>query len=298
MPSTKVIDYKLLSRQISVVENQLDGHDKILQALNFFEASPLIGVTGPPGSGKSSLVNALVKNIIDQQKMVAVVAVDPSSPFNYGALLGDRIRMNEHFNHPNVYIRSIASRGSLGGLSSKIIEITDLIRTQGFDYVLVETVGVGQSEVEIAGLADQTLVVLNPESGDDIQMIKAGILEIADIFVINKADLPGAKVLHAFLKKIVDQNHEIHKPDIVNTIATAQTAQPANIQLLLKTIQNRFNHHIENSHKRAALISQKARKLIEYQISKTIQEDKLQQYIFEQLEKGSFNLYRFLRNFY
>lgn len=294
MRTTRVIDYKLLSRQISIVENELTGHQEILQELDFTKATPLIGITGPPGSGKSSLVNALIKHIIVQQKTVAVVAVDPSSPFHYGALLGDRIRLSEHFNHKNVYIRSIASRGSLGGLSAKIIEITDVIKTKGFDYVLIETVGVGQSEVEIAGLADQTVVVLNPESGDDIQMIKAGILEIADIFVANKADLPGSKALYAFLKNIIEQSHEMPKPEIINTIATQQKG----IQTLIEVLEKRFDNHTKNPKKRAALITLKALKLIEHQISKTIQEEKLQQYILQQLKKGPFNLYQFLQKFY
>jgi len=298
---TKVIDYKLLSRQISIVENELKDHDAILRSLNFSKPSPLIGITGPPGSGKSSLVNALLKNITQQQQKVAVIAVDPSSPFNYGALLGDRVRMSEHFNNPDVYIRSVATRGSLGGLSAKIIEITDIVKTAGFHYVIVETVGVGQSEVEIAGLADITLVVLNPESGDDIQMIKAGILEIADIFVVNKADLPGAKALQTFLKKIIDQNHEISKPEIINTIATelnVQNTKQNGIQHLIEAINKRFTLDVDNSQKRAALITQKAMKLIEHQISKTIKQEKLQQYIFQQLKQGSFNFYHFLKNFY
>jgi len=189
------IPYKTLARQITIVENEINGHLKILEQLPSNLNTPVIGITGPPGSGKSTLVNALIKTLIQQQKRVGIVAIDPSSPFNYGALLGDRVRMNDFFNNENVYIRSVASRGSLGGLSDKIIEITDVMRSADFDYIFIETVGVGQSEVEIAGLADITVVVLNPGTGDDVQMIKAGILEIANIYVINKADLDGKAYL-------------------------------------------------------------------------------------------------------
>src|SRR5262249_37535052 len=146
----------------------------------------------PPGAGKSTLTDALIGEAIKQDKKVAVLCVDPSSPFNRGALLGDRVRMSEWYNHPKVFIRSLASRGSLGGLHPKIIEITELIKASLFDYIFIETVGVGQSEVEIAGLADVTVVVTVPESGDEIQTMKAGLMEIADIFVVNKADRPDA----------------------------------------------------------------------------------------------------------
>src|SRR5205085_8969185 len=142
-------------------------------------STKIIGITGPPGAGKSTLVDALIGEMVQQQKKVGVLCVDPSSPFNLGALLGDRIRMSEWYDHPNVFIRSLATRGSLGGLHPKIIEITDLTRAAPFDYIIVETVGVGQSEIEIAGLADCTIVTLVPEAGDAVQTMKAGLMEIA-----------------------------------------------------------------------------------------------------------------------
>ena len=147
------------------------------------------------------------------------MAIDPTSPFNFGSLLGDRIRMAPHFNHPDVFIRSLATRGSLGGLSAKTIEMADVLRAAGFDYVLIETVGVGQSEVEIAGLADITLLVLVPESGDEIQNIKSGLMEIADAFIVNKADRPDADLFANNLVKIVGQNKEDKIP-VFKTIAS------------------------------------------------------------------------------
>ena len=184
-------DIKTLARCISLVENEVSGYEKLLQLLPP-STTPVIGITGPPGAGKSTLVDALIGNITEQNKKIGILCVDPSSPFNLGALLGDRIRMSEWYNNPNVYIRSLATRGSLGGLHPKIIEISDLLKAAPFDYIIIETVGVGQSEIEIAGLADTTVVVVVPESGDEVQTMKAGLMEIADIFVVNKADRADA----------------------------------------------------------------------------------------------------------
>src|SRR6185503_16089060 len=151
-------------------------YESLLQALPS-SSTKIIGVTGPPGAGKSTLVDGVVGALVAKGKKVGVLCVDPSSPFNLGAVLGDRIRMNEWYVHPNVFIRSLATRGSLGGLHPKIIEITELMKAASFDYVMVETVGVGQSEVEIAGLADITIVVVVPEAGDEVQTMKAGLME-------------------------------------------------------------------------------------------------------------------------
>ena len=175
-------DRKSLARAITMVENEMEGSENLLKLIQPKE-TPILGFTGPPGAGKSTLINAFLRHIISLNKKAAVIAVDPTSPFNYGSLLADRIRMSEHFNNENIFIRSIAARGSLGGLSEKIIEITDVLRASDFDFIIIETVGVGQSEVEIAGLADTTIVIVVPESGDDIQAMKSGIMEIADIFV-------------------------------------------------------------------------------------------------------------------
>src|SRR5215467_4408308 len=153
-------DFKTISRSISLIENESPGYAAILSGLQQLNSSLVIGVTGPPGSGKSTLVDGLIGQWISLGKKIAVLCVDPSSPFHYGALLGDRIRMSEWYNHPKVFIRSLATRGSLGGLHPKIIEITELIKAADFDFIIIETVGVGQSEIEIAGLADTTVVVM------------------------------------------------------------------------------------------------------------------------------------------
>ncbi|WP_419788680.1 methylmalonyl Co-A mutase-associated GTPase MeaB [Mucilaginibacter sp. SP1R1] len=201
-------NFKLVARALTIIENDLQGSTELLKNLNFNTTTPIIGITGPPGAGKSTLVNSLIDLLLKDGNKIAVLAIDPTSPFNFGSLLGDRIRMASHFNSPDVFIRSLATRGSLGGLSAKTIEMTDVLRAAGFNYVLIETVGVGQSEIEIAGLADITLVVLVPEGGDEIQHIKSGLMEIADAFIINKADRADADVFANNLKKIIGQKKE------------------------------------------------------------------------------------------
>lgn len=182
-----------LARTISIVENRREGFLDLLNNIHpRLGRAHRIGITGPPGAGKSTLSAALITHFRTQGKTVAVVAVDPTSPFTGGALLGDRIRMNEVSMDEGVFIRSMATRGSLGGLSITTKEVADVMDAFGFDFVLIETVGVGQSELDVAAAADSTVVVLVPESGDSIQAMKAGLMEIADLFVINKADRPGA----------------------------------------------------------------------------------------------------------
>ncbi len=183
-----------LARTISIVENERPGFREILAALNpRLGAAHRIGITGPPGAGKSTLTTALVRLYRERGETVAVIAVDPTSPFTGGALLGDRIRMNDVALDPGVFIRSMATRGSVGGLALATKEVADVLDAFGFDRILVETVGVGQSELDIAAAADSTVVMVVPESGDAVQAMKAGLMEASDLFVVNKADRPGAE---------------------------------------------------------------------------------------------------------
>jgi GTPase len=182
-----------LARVVSVVENHRDGFEQILASLHPRTGrARRIGLTGPPGAGKSTITALLVKSFRDQGLKVGVIAVDPTSPFTGGALLGDRVRMESVALDTGVFIRSMATRGSLGGLAAATREVADVLDAFGFDVLLIETVGVGQSELDVARTADSTLLVLVPESGDSIQTLKAGVMEVADVFVVNKADRPGA----------------------------------------------------------------------------------------------------------
>jgi LAO/AO transport system kinase len=182
-----------LARVISIVENQREGFHAVLHELHTGVAGArLIGITGPPGAGKSTITAALIERFRGRGQTVGVIAVDPTSPYTGGALLGDRIRMNDVAQDDGVFIRSMATRGALGGLAAATREVIDVVAAYGFDVILVETVGVGQSELDIAAAADSTVVVLVPESGDSIQTMKAGLMEAADLFVVNKADRPGA----------------------------------------------------------------------------------------------------------
>jgi LAO/AO transport system kinase len=182
-----------LARVVSIVENHRDGFEQILGSLHSRTGrARRIGLTGPPGAGKSTITALLVKTFREQGLKVGVIAVDPTSPFTGGALLGDRVRMENVALDPGVFIRSMATRGSLGGLAAATREVADVLDAFGFDILLIETVGVGQSELDVARTADSTVLVLVPESGDSIQTLKAGVMEVADIFVVNKADRPGA----------------------------------------------------------------------------------------------------------
>lgn len=278
---------KTLARCISLIENEFEGYEIFLQNLPT-STTKIIGITGPPGAGKSTLTDALIGAIIHQQKKVAVLCVDPSSPFNLGALLGDRIRMSEWYNNPNVFIRSLATRGSLGGLHPKIIEITDVLKTAPFDYIIVETVGVGQSEIEIAGLADVTIVVVVPEAGDEIQTMKAGLMEIADVFVVNKADRPEAETFVKNLKQMLapafsSKQKEI---EIVKTVAV----QKQGIQELVTIIQK---NEFCNNDKKNWLLAEKAYQLIQQKRMKDISKQQLK----DELEKLSQkNLYQFIQS--
>ena len=182
-----------LARAVSIVENHRDGFEELLGALHPCTGrARRVGLTGPPGAGKSTITSLLVKRYRGAGLKVGVIAVDPTSPFTGGALLGDRVRMESVALDPGVFIRSMATRGSLGGLAAATREVADVLDAFGFDRLLIETVGVGQSELDVARTADSTVLILVPESGDSIQTLKAGVMEVADIFVVNKADRPGA----------------------------------------------------------------------------------------------------------
>ncbi|UJL48338.1 methylmalonyl Co-A mutase-associated GTPase MeaB [Virgibacillus sp. NKC19-16] len=215
-------EIRALARAITMVEN--DHPEKLTLLSDVFslkKTAHYVGITGSPGAGKSSLVNRLVSHIREEGKTVAIIAVDPTSPFSGGALLGDRVRMNQHFTDDGVYIRSMATRGSLGGLARATKDAIRICDAYGFDVVIVETVGVGQSELDIMKIVDTTAVMMTPNSGDVLQIFKAGIMEIADLFIINKADLPGFGKLKSLLKELVMMTStDAHETAIVKTITT------------------------------------------------------------------------------
>jgi len=282
--------YKSLARAISLVENHAEGYLSFLQQLPPGKAM-ITGVTGAPGAGKSTLSDALIHQWVSQGKKVGVVCVDPSSPFHLGALLGDRIRMSAWYNHPNVYIRSLATRGSLGGLHPQIIEISAILQAAGFDELLIETVGVGQSEIEIAGLADTTVVVLVPEAGDEVHTMKSGLMEIADIFVVNKSDRPDADQLVKHLRgmlagSFVPGNWEI---PILKTIATQQSG----IAALAKSIEQHQQLQ-ETPERKKWLLAEKAYQLISRHRMRDVSKQKLVEKIAEQMVHPGFNLFQFL----
>lgn len=216
-------DARALARAATAIENRTAEAETLLAALfPHTGRATIAGITGPPGAGKSTLCDQLTRALRAEGKTVGIIAVDPSSPFSGGAILGDRIRMQHHHADPGVFIRSMATRGQMGGVARGTLEMAMLLDAAGREVILIETVGVGQDEVEVARLADVTVVVLVPGMGDDVQAIKAGIMEIADVFVINKSDLPGADRLEQELKAmlLLTPNHEKATIPIVRTVAS------------------------------------------------------------------------------
>lgn len=201
-------DRRAAARLISQVENNQGRVNIMSQILPRTGQRMILGITGPPGAGKSSLVEAITHLYRERDEKVGIVAVDPSSPYSGGAILGDRIRMQSHCTDPGVFIRSMGTRGHLGGVARSTADVLRILEAAGYERLILETVGVGQSELEIMELADTVIVVLNPGAGDGIQAIKAGIMEIADIFVVNKADLPGAERLKNDIEMVLDLNGE------------------------------------------------------------------------------------------
>jgi LAO/AO transport system kinase len=288
-------DTRSLARVISIVENNLPGADEILENLPPRNPGTLvIGITGPPGAGKSTLVSTLAKTILDADlaSRVAILAVDPTSPFTHGSILGDRLRMTDHFNDPRVYIRSVATRGALGGLSARTPQITDVLLASGFTHIIIETVGVGQSELEIASLADTTVVVFVPESGDDIQTIKSGIMEIADVFVVNKSDREGAERLSRSLTATLHERPATNwQPPVIMTVALNNEGVAA----LLEAINSHHQSGALHSHKQD-LLYEKALRLLQQQLLGNFKSGNLQQELAAASSKPGFNIYRFVKN--
>jgi len=285
-------DRRALARAISYIENGVHDFAGLLAGCTPADI-PVIGITGPPGAGKSTLADALIGHYVMEEKRVAVLCIDPSSSLYFGALLGDRIRMSEWYTHESVFIRSLATRGSLGGLHPRAIEITDLLKQAPFDLVLIETVGVGQNEIAIAGLADTTLIVLAPEAGDDIQSMKAGLLEVADIFVVNKSDRPDADLFVHNLRSMQSPAFRRESRDIpiVKTIATQKQG--------IGELAQRISEHRKNgsSGKRYGLLAEQAWLLIQQQRMQDVDRKILAEQIGELSKKGEFNLYRFVNGF-
>ncbi|MDY3982434.1 MAG: methylmalonyl Co-A mutase-associated GTPase MeaB [Veillonellaceae bacterium] len=230
-----------LARAITAVESEYDEAIDIMKAIYPKTGrARILGITGAPGAGKSTLTDKLVKQYVKAGKKVGIVAVDPTSPFSGGAILGDRIRMNDLATNENVFIRSMGTRGSLGGLSKKSSDVVKLMDAFGMDLIIIETVGVGQSEVDIVKNADSTLVVLVPGLGDDIQAIKAGILEIGDVFAINKADRDGCDKLNVEIEMMLDLDSRklAWRPPIKRTIAS----QDVGVEELVESLDDHFEY--------------------------------------------------------
>ncbi len=286
-------NFLLLAKAISFIENKEEGSHILLQQLQP-QLVPVIGFTGPPGAGKSTLVSAMIEQWVVAGKKVAVLSVDPSSPFHKGAILGDRIRMKEWYTHPQVFIRSLATRGHLGGLMSGIIELSTLLQSVGFDIVLIETVGVGQSEIEIAHLADTTVVVLVPEAGDEVQMMKSGLMEIADIFVVNKSDRPDAESFANHIKQMVMESHtNNHLPPVIATIAT----QNIGIQELANVVMENAGLPISLQQKKQMLI-RKIYQLIAAEKMRQIDATAMEAKLDKAFSQPHFNIFDFAKQFY
>ncbi|ANM28881.1 hypothetical protein ABI59_03580 [Acidobacteria bacterium Mor1] len=283
-------DPRALARSITLVEEGLKGADELMRRVYPRTGqATVIGLTGSPGSGKSSLVDRLVTEARSRDRKVGVVAIDPSSAFSGGAILGDRIRMQDHAKDEGVFIRSMATRGHLGGLSRATSDAIDLMDAAGYDPILVETVGVGQDEIEVVRAADVVAVVLVPGMGDDIQAIKAGILEIADLFVINKADRPGADRLQAeldYMMSLISSDGK-PKPEILQTVAVRNEGVKELLDGVLRFAESAAGRRRERRHERAhaRFLAVLSERLLASALTRALPDDRLEKLVDDLAER-------------
>lgn len=289
-------DFTALARAVSIVENRKKGYKEFIKKICPVKDKALkIGITGAPGSGKSLLIDKMLDILKKRQIKIGVLAFDPSSPLSGGAILGDRLRMIKHSNSANVFIRSFASRGSLGGLSSCIFEIVELYQAAGMDIIIIETVGVGQSEIDIVNIADVVSVILTPTAGDEIQIFKAGVIEIADIFVINKADLGGAD------KKVYEIKSFFSTVDKIPVIVKTSALKNEGIDQFIKEIFSFKKIHQDKIKEKKEMIKKSfLLKIIQEEMRTDILNSKIFEEIIKDINKK--NLFEsaesFLKKFY